>query len=296
LVRRLLFLVICVGIVASNASAGPTGTTARYTCGAKKMTFYFWPQGHHAVPSLRFSEFTTPHLEAYTSSGSFHAFVDAKGALSYAKACKRVADLPARWTGATRKTITTTLIVNCSFPAAAELKASKAAGGGLLIATIGHTTKLAVLASLRSAGSRLTFDTRYCRTSPAPQQAAPMKYAFSGLTASFNLHGTPISYALSGEVCGDPSSTPWSIGVSLNGTAQPARQVLLRVSAAVDATSIVFKDASGAEVARAALQLTFTTGPPPQMALGVAPSGDVTNIQVGGTPAAVTAAAVASCR
>ena len=258
------------------------------------MTFYFWPQGHDAVPSLKFPAFKPPHLEAYTTGGPFDAFVDASGALSYAKACKKVADLPARWAGPKRKTIATTLIVNCSFPAAADLKASKAAGGGLLIATIGHTTKLVVLASLRAAGSKLTYDIRYCRTSPAPAQAAPMKYTFSGLTASFSLHGAPITYTLSGEVCGDPSTTAWSIAASLNGGAPSTRSVALPASTPVDATSIVFKDASGTELARATLRLTFTTGPPPQMGLSVAPTGDVTNIQVG-VPVAVTATAVASC-
>jgi len=49
------------------------------------------------------------------------------------------------------------------------------------------------------------------------------------------------------------------------------------------------------ELARATLQLALSTGPPPQMALSVVPSGDVTNIQVGGSPAAVTATPVPSC-
>ena len=294
--RRLILLAVCIGLIASPASAGSKAPSARYACGAKKMTFYFWPQGHNAVPSLKFPAFTTPHLEAYTSGGPFDAFVDANGALSYAKACKKVGDLPARWTrGVKRTTTTTTLVVNCTFPAAADLKASKAGAGGLMIVTLGHTTTLVVMAAIKATGSTITYDNRYCRSRAAPPQATPTKYTFSGLTASFSLNGAPISYALTGEVCGDPTLTPWSIGVTLNGTAQPAVSKVLAASTATDATAIIFKDASGAEVARATLQLTLTTGPPPQMTLGVVTSGNVTNIQVGGSPAAVTATPVASC-
>jgi hypothetical protein len=293
--RRLILLAVCIGLVASPASAGSKAPSARYACGAKKMTFYFWPQGHNAVPSLNFPAFSTPHLEAYTTGGPFDVSVDANGAFGYAKACKKAADLPARWPrGVKRTTTTTRLVVNCSFPAAADLKASKVGAGGLLIVTLGHTTKLVVMAAIKATGSTITYDNRYCRTRAAPPQATPTKYTFSGLTASFSLNGASISYGLSGEVCGDPATAPWSIVATLNGTAQPARQVLLAASTATDAGAIVFKDASGAEIARAT-QLTLTTGPPPQIALSVVPSGNVTNIQVGGSPATVTATPVASC-
>jgi hypothetical protein len=294
--RRLIVLAVCIGLVASPASAGSKAASARYACGAKKMTFYFWPQGHNAVPSLNFPAFATPHLEAYTTGGPFDASVDANGAFGYAKACKKVGDLPARWVrGVKRTTTTTTVVVNCTFPAAADLKASKAGAGGLLIVTLGHTTKLVVMAAIKTTGSTITYDNRYCRTRAAPPQATPTRYTFSGLTASFSLNGFPVTYALSGEVCGDPATTPWSIVPTLNGTALPARSVVLAATTAADAASIVSKDASGAELARATLQLTLSTGPPPQLTLSVVPSGNVTNIQVGGSPAAVTATPVASC-
>ena len=165
--RRLLFLVICVAIVASNASAGPTGTTARYTCGAKKMTFYFWPQGHHAVPSLRFSEFTTPHLEAYTSAGSFKAFVDANGSAELRPGVQvSSADLPARWTGdaeddhddAHRQLL---------IPRGRRPEGEQGRRGRLLIATIGHTAKLAGWPPSGRPDRGSPSTTRYCRTSPA---------------------------------------------------------------------------------------------------------------------------------
>lgn len=295
--RPLILLTLCIGLIASPASAGSKAPSARYACGAKKMTFYFWPQGHNAVPSLKFPAFTTPHLEAYTTGGPFDASVDANGSFGYAKACKKVADLPARWPrGVKRITTTTTVLVNCTFPAAADLKASKVGAGGLLIATLGHTTTLVVMAAIKATGSTITYDNRYCRSRAAPAQQLPMKYAFSGVTTSFSLHGAPVSYTLSGEVCGDPTTTPWTITVSINGGAPFTRSVVLPAGTATEATSILFKDPSGAELAKASLQLTFGTGPPPTMTLAVIQaSGDVTNIQVGGSPAAVTATSVASC-
>ena len=121
-----------------------------------------------------------------------------------------------------------------------------------------------------------------------------MKYTFSGLTASFNAHGLPITYTFSGEVCGDPSSTPWSISFSVNGSPPFTRPVSLPVGTPVDVAAYAAKDAGGVDVARATLRLTFTTGPPPQMELSVAQTGDVSNLQIGAA-AAVAATPVAAC-
>ena len=260
------------------------------------MTFYFWPQGHQAVPSVKFPAYTTPHVEAYTSAGAYNAFVDSNGALNYAKACRTVPDLPARWASTKRKTIATTLVVLCRFPAAAELKATKAGSGGVMAVTSGHTSQLVLLGNLKTTGSTLTFDTRYCRTAPAPAQTTPMKYSFPAMTASFSLNGAPITYTIAGEVCGDPAATAWTITTTINGGAGAPRPVVLPAGTPTDAAAIVFKDAAGNELARATLQLTYMPGPPPQMNLGVVPSNSsVTNIQVTGAPAAVTATPVASC-
>ncbi|HWQ02406.1 MAG TPA: hypothetical protein VN449_09860, partial [Gaiellaceae bacterium] len=77
--RRWLALVVCVGVVVLSTSAAPAGTlspgsAARYSCGAKAMKFYFWPQGHQAVPSVKFPPYAPPHLEAYTAAGVYDAF------------------------------------------------------------------------------------------------------------------------------------------------------------------------------------------------------------------------------
>src|SRR5262249_3117318 len=133
---------------------------------------------------------------------------------------------------------------------------------------------------------------------PAPAQVTPTKYAFSGLTASFTLHGAPISYNLSGELCGDPATTPWKISGSINGGAAQLLNggVILPAGTATEATSIIFKDAAGNGLAKAPLQPAFGPGPPPTMTLAVVQaSGDVTNIQVGGSPASVSATPVSAC-
>src|SRR5262245_7721321 len=119
--RRRLALAVCLGVVVLSTSAAPAGThssgaTDRYKCGAKAMTFYFWPQGHQVVPSLKFPAFLNPHIEAYAAAGTQHGFADSTGAFSFAKTCKQVGNLPSKWASTKRKTISTTMILNCTFP------------------------------------------------------------------------------------------------------------------------------------------------------------------------------------
>ena len=299
--RRRLALIVCLGVVVLSTSAAPAGTLSsgsvdRYKCGAKAMRFYFWPQGHQLVPSLGFPAFATPHIEAYAASGAQHGFVDSTGALSFAKTCLKVGNLPSRWASTKRKTITGTMILNCTFPAVAELNAAKTGSGGVMTVTLGHTTKQVVLANLKTTGSTLTFDTRFCRTAPAPAQATPTRYSFTGMGAAFSLNGAPVSYTFAGEVCGDPTAAPWTITWTVNGQSPSPKTVILPAGTATEVAAIVFKDPAGNELARAMLQLIFSPGPPPTMALNVVPSNSsVTNIRVTGSPASVTATPVPSC-
>src|SRR5205085_9139016 len=117
-------------------------------------------------------------------------YVDSTGATAFSKSCKAARDLPARFEGKTHKTISAAMLVTCTLPAAAEFKGSKAGGGGQVTVTAGHTSKLVVSATMRTtgstAGSTLSYDTRYCKTSPAPQPPKPSMYSFSGLTVSFD--------------------------------------------------------------------------------------------------------------
>jgi hypothetical protein len=299
--RRWLALVVCVGVVVLSTSAAPAGThsagtASRFACGAKAMMFYFWPQGHQVVPSVKFSAYPIPHMEAYTAAGVYDAFVDSNGSLNAAKQCKQVGNLPSKWASTKRRTITTTMILRCSFPAAGELNVAKVAAGGVMSITLGHTTKQVVQGNLKTTGSSLTFDTRFCRTAAAPAQQTPTKYTFTGMGASFSLNGAPISYTFAGETCGDPTTTPWTITWTVNGQSPSPKTAILPAGTATEVAAIAFKDAAGNELARASLQLTFTPGPPPTMALNVVPSNaSVTNIRVTGSPATVTATPVQSC-
>ena len=265
--RRWPALIVCLGVVVLSTSAAPAGThspgtASRYKCGARAMTFYFWPQGHQLVPSLKFPAFPTPHMEAYAATGAQHGFVDSTGALSFAKTCKQVGNLPSKWASTKRKTIRTTMILNCTFPAVAELNAAKTGAGGVMTVMLGHTTKQVVQGTLKTTGSTLTYDTRFCRTAPAPAQATPTKYSFTGMGASFSLNGAPVSYTFAGEVCGDPTTAPWTITWTVNGQSPSPKTVILPAGTATEAAAIVFKDAAGNELAKASLQLTFTPGPP----------------------------------
>jgi len=258
------------------------------------MIFSFWPQGHPAIPSVNFPEYLTPHMEAYTSTGKFDGFADAKGAQSFSKTCKQARDLPARWAGKKRATITTTMQVNCAFPAVAEMKATKVRSGSLFTVTLGHSSKLVLSASIKTAGSTLTYDTRYCRTTPAPAPPKPAMYTFSGLTASFDAHGVHGTYTFSGQVCGDPGSTPWSVTFAFLTSGPFKQSVVLQPGTPTPVAAYIAKDSSGAELAKITLKLTFMPGPPPQVALSADQSGDVSNVQLG-PPAAVTVTPVASC-
>ena len=260
------------------------------------MTFYFWPQGHPAIPSINFPAFATPHLEAYTSAGKAVGFVDATGAQSFSKTCKQARDLPARFAATTKRaTISSTMQVNCSFPAAAEMKATKVPSGSLLTVTLGHTSNLVLLASIKAAGSTLTYATRYCKTTAAPAPPKPSMYAFSGLTASFNANGIPVTYAFSGQLCGDPASTPWKIIFTIQTSAPfPPQSTLLPPGTATAVAAYRVTDASGTEIAKITLKMTFTPGPPPQVALSDDQSGAISSVQLG-APAAVTVTPVDSC-
>ena len=291
--RRLLVAAGVVSIAASTAAASPTGTVARYNCGAKAMTFYFWPQGHAAIPSIGFPEFLTPHLEAYVTGGPQVGYVDFKGGNGFAKSCKKKADLAAHFAGA-KKTIAKTMLVKCTLPAAAELSTVKSAGGYSMLVAVGHTARLAASVTMKSTGSKLTYDPHLCRTSPAPAAPKPAMYSFSGLTAAFDAQGVHGIYTFSGKMCGDPSSTPWALTFVFLTGAPFTQQVVLRPGTPTPVSAYVAKDQSGAELAKITLSLAFGPGPPPQVALSETHSGNVSNIQLG-PPAAATVTSVTSC-
>jgi hypothetical protein len=256
------------------------------------MTFYFWPQGHPAIPSIGFPEFLTPHLEAYVNGGPQVGYVDSKGASSFAKSCKKKAGLAAHFTGP-KKTITKTMLVKCKLPAAAELTTVKAAGGLSMLVVVGHTTRLALSVVMKPGGSQLTYDSQLCRASPAPAPPKPALYTFSGLVASFDAQGVHGTYTFSGKVCGDPGSTPWSIAFAFLTGSPFTQSIVLPAGKPVAVAAYVAKT-NGVEVAKITLSLAYGPGPPRQVAVSETHSGNVSNIQLG-SPAAVTVTSVASC-
>lgn len=285
-----------LALFAASAGAGPTATTARTNCGAKRLTLYFWPQGHPAIPSIGFEEFKTPHLEVYTSGGKQIGYVDSTGVSSFAKGCKHAAELPLHWDGKKQKSIAQTMLVKCSLPAAAEMKGSKAHGGGALTIAAGHTTKEVVSVSMGAGGSKLTYDTRYCKTSAAPKPPQPSSYSFSGLTLAFDgqfVAGGPsthITYTVSGTMCGDPSTSLWTVTLTPNIIAPSNASVVLKPGVSTQVGGLILGQP---EVSRILLSLTFAT-PPPTMTLTTTQTGGISNVQVG-PPVPVTVTPVASC-
>jgi hypothetical protein len=63
-------------------------------------------------------------------------------------------------------------------------------------------------------------------------------------------------------VCGNPTTTPWTISWTFNGQSPSPKPVTLPAGTATEFTAIVFKDTAGNELAKASLQLTFSPDRP----------------------------------
>jgi hypothetical protein len=83
---------------------------------------------------------------------------------AFAKSCRSVADTVTKWGGGPVKTTTASGRVACAFTGKVELKAIPGTGGAeQLIVTLGHTPATALYANVAAAGSKLNYDSRYCR-------------------------------------------------------------------------------------------------------------------------------------
>jgi hypothetical protein len=170
-VRRLLIVLFLAagGVVASVAFSAPSN---RVACQARAIDVYFWPAGHEAIPGFG-PRYRPAHLEIYTARNAkpsgFLGFVGATGA-SFARSCRAVGD--AATTRAAGTTVNRRKKVRCTFLQNVELKVvpSRPAGRQLLV-TVGHTPLGLVSAVIKTRGSTLTFDRRFCRSVPLPAGA-----------------------------------------------------------------------------------------------------------------------------
>jgi hypothetical protein len=172
-------------VAAASASASARDHAgARVDCGAKALTFLFWPQGHHAIPSIGFPEYLPPHMEVYKKAAGTYpdqnevAVIEftASGQVfgGFARSCKTVRrkiasskPLKAKRTAATA--------LQCRFRTTAQLDYKKSATGAISISmSVTLKTKLRkapleVLATMTGIGSTLRYDPKYCKAYPPPQ-------------------------------------------------------------------------------------------------------------------------------
>ena len=177
---------VTVGLAVLAGSVSASGTRqARATCGVRSLTFFFWPNGHNAVPSINFPAFPYPHMEVYKSGAAYPdaAEVAAIGFGStgqpysgLASSCKTVKAKPINSKPVRAKTDQPTAL-RCTFPAAAHFELGKTASApttAFLRALLGpkkkRTAPLEVSVSMTDQpnGSVLRYDAKYCKAFPPP--------------------------------------------------------------------------------------------------------------------------------
>lgn len=172
--RALVAGALLAAAVLAAWSTGARGQTedVRVTCKTRGIDVYFWPHGHPAVKVYKFPKLAPPHLEVYRrgsfASRSFFIFVSA-ASYNYANTCDLATNpLPTRWGGGPQLTITTTRRVRCSFPSVVQLKIVPHGTSGGLRVLRGKSANELLRARIRSKGSTLTYDKRYCTATPVP--------------------------------------------------------------------------------------------------------------------------------
>jgi hypothetical protein len=119
--------VLATALVATAiAPAKSNQTTLRGACSAKGVDFFFWPQGHPAIPAIGFPAFAPAHLELYKSRDVSNpaqlAYVDARNG-GLASSCTAATDtaltLPA---SAPTEATTQTQKLRCTLDANADIR------------------------------------------------------------------------------------------------------------------------------------------------------------------------------
>ena len=160
--RGVLFVVAMAGCAISasrTAQATPTSTVLRVACPQKVFSVAFYPKGSASD--------SRPHVKV-AAKGETLGLVFPKR-LSFGPACKAVHDTKTAWDGGPAKTTSSRTTLRCSLSAKLELRGGPFVGsngtyaGNRLLATLGHTSKVFLSATMKAAGSSLRYDTHYCK-------------------------------------------------------------------------------------------------------------------------------------
>jgi hypothetical protein len=168
-------LSVVIGL-AATAPSPAAGGTQEAQCGAKADSFLFWPHGHPAIPSIKFPNFRTPHLELYQGvhRASFpdaaeDAYIDSTGAAGVAKRCRHHSSgfVNARVNQARSTTSTHEII--CNFHHLVSYRYSGTPGRGSHLQTILSGAAVVVDVKMGPSGSSITWDRRYCTAYAPPR-------------------------------------------------------------------------------------------------------------------------------
>jgi hypothetical protein len=188
LMRRLLLLLLLLATVALavtfSASSARSAARARVTCGAKALTFLFWPDGHNAIASINFQSFPYPHMEVYKPAAGTFPDPNEVGIIEFtstgqpaggfAKSCTAV---KAKLTSSKplRASTGQPTALTCAFPKPAQMEFSKSTSPVAITLRAILPSKKRVLGVEVSArimdapgASTLKYDPKYCSAQPPP--------------------------------------------------------------------------------------------------------------------------------
>jgi hypothetical protein len=131
-------------------------------CGEKSFLVAFYPKGE---PGER-----RPHVTLFTRRQTLGLIFPKQ--LSFAPACKPVADAQAVWDGGTARTTRKRIVLRCTVSRGLLFKGAPVSGrggisGNRLSATLGRTRKT-FLRALVSSRPSVRYDPRYCKKPASP--------------------------------------------------------------------------------------------------------------------------------
>jgi hypothetical protein len=147
-------LLLTAGVAALLAGAASAAPAYRVACGAKSFLVTF-----------------SPETGVVVRVGQDNLLRASSSNVKWYPPCRKTADSVTNWGGGPSRRVLVGVSIFCRAPSVAEFKvvnySSSAGAGAAFAATLGHTTKMFVLAKLlrtpAGAGSDLRWDTRYCR-------------------------------------------------------------------------------------------------------------------------------------
>lgn len=182
-VRAVLGAPVLIALVAV-ASAAPLGAQTTpgarapsvLNCNVSTYRLLFWPQGHKAVKSQDFPEYTVPHVELFTGTGKRYpasdslGYVDSAGQTNHAPSCVTAAvtgTLGGPIPSDKLKTTTKATALACSAPSATVIVVPQPAKAQLSVAIPGQTAANAVMSG---TASELTYNKTMCTPGKVPKK------------------------------------------------------------------------------------------------------------------------------